>query len=561
MKGLLLFSFTLFAQQSDIIYGRLRFRVAPPERYLEAETEWHFRFVFGDTLVWDLGSGLTIEAIEASRPIRSLLHDTLHRKVYISLTDPLHGEHAWLRVRYSGIPRSSGFGSYEVKPHATGWCVWTLSQPYGAPDWLFCQDKLGDKIDSLDICIITPDTLLGVANGKLLADTTDGQGWRWRHFQHRYPIAPYLIAFAASNYIVQEYPVQTAHHQFILRNYVYPQDTDAARELSERFLPYFQRLEEWIGPYPFASEDYQQVQIGWGGGMEHQTITFFGRYSLELWAHELAHQWFGDWVTCGSWQDIWLNEAFATYLGGAVYEALAPEFWHRWLYLTIQAAWRDTTHSIFVEDTTQIKRIFSYATTYAKGAIALHMLRLYVGDSLFWKGLRQYLLTYGGGFARTHDFQQAVQDVFGSSITEAFILNWIYESHFPQAAVDWEDEKRCRVYPTAAYPMRVPIQILTESGVVRETIDFMHGRQLLELQSRALSWTIDPDTTTPYWGWRSGTVAWKEGRLWPNPFSQRVFLQMKGLCRAELYSTSGRLIEVYKREPQDEPLMWELPNL
>ena len=86
-------------------------------------------------------------------------------------------------------------------------------------------------------------------------------------------------------------------------------------------------FEATFTPYPFRNEKYGHAQFGWGGGMEHTTVSFMtarvsGAYSRSLIAHEMAHQWFGDKITCGSWRDIWLNEGFATYLASLVIENL-----------------------------------------------------------------------------------------------------------------------------------------------------------------------------------------------------------------------------------------------
>ncbi|MCX8112266.1 MAG: M1 family aminopeptidase [Bacteroidia bacterium] len=557
MGGLLLL--LLGAQQADFFYGKLLFKVNPPDSTLEAEVEWHFQGFHGDTLAWDLSDNMSLLHLSASFPIQYVWRDPGRRRLYMRSAQAINGGREWVRVSYRGIPSGSGFGSYAVRSHATGWAVWTLSQPYGAPDWLFCQDGLGDKVDSLDMCVITPSSLIGVGNGKLVADSIDAQGRRWRHFQHRYPIAIYLIAFAASNYVIQEYLIQTPFHRFTLRNYVYPQDTAVARRLSEQFIPYIVWLEERLGPYPFAREDYNQVQIGWRGGMEHQTITFFGSYSLELWAHELAHQWFGDWVTCGSWRDIWLNEAFGTYLGGTVFEAVAPQSWKPWLKAMINVAWRDTQRTIYVEDTTDVWRIFHYPTTYAKGALALHTLRTYVGDTVFWEGLRAYLNRHAKGFARTDDFREAVRSNFGEEVTNAFLQSWIYSPHYPQARLQWTDEGAVLLISERAYPMRLPLRVLTASGSqVESMVDFMNNPARVRFSEEVLRWEIDPDTLSPYWRVRKGAAPPLSARIFPNPFSDHLVLHMKGLRRATLYDLSGRLLASYEGEPQDEPVRWDV---
>jgi aminopeptidase N len=442
-------------------------------------------------------------------------------------------------VQYAGEPRSTGFGSFEVKEHATGYVLWTLSQPYGARDWLFCQDDLSDKVDTLSITVETPPDYLGVGNGRLLADSLTGYGTRVRHFVHHYPIATYLIAIAASNYAVQTYTISTPFHSYTLTNYIFPQDTARARDLTAFILPYFSWIEEKLGPYPFADEGYAQVQMGWGGGMEHQTVTFFGSFSLELWAHELAHQWFGDLVTCGSWQDIWLNESFATLLGGKVNEALPTGLWPRWRYHVILAAWRDTANTIFVPDTTDYRRIFSYPTTYAKGAIALEMLREFLGDEPFWRGLRQYLADYRYGFARTADFARSVQPHWDQSNTENFIQSWIYTPNFPTMQGAWEAPARLRLQPNRPYPMHVALLPDQSSETTRVSL---MAPTTLTFVTPPRQIRVDPDTTTPYYQPR---LLWPSGLpllLYPNPTSGRLFLLgPTPPYRLSVYNSLGQL--------------------
>jgi aminopeptidase N len=167
--------------------------------------------------------------------------------------------------------------------------------------------------------------------------------------------------------------------------------------------------------------------------MEHQTMSFMGGFSHALIAHELAHQWFGDMVTCGSWHDIWLNEGFATYLTGLTYEA-APTlpYWETWKAQIINSVTSDPGGSVYCDDTTSVGRIFNGRLSYNKGAYVLHMLRWVLGDSAFFAGIRNYLLdpNLKYAYAHTSDLKTHLEGYTGISLTE-FFNDWYYGEGYP----------------------------------------------------------------------------------------------------------------------------------
>ncbi|MEI2747579.1 MAG: M1 family aminopeptidase [Ferruginibacter sp.] len=134
------------------------------------------------------------------------------------------------------------------------------------------------------------------------------------HWKHRYPIATYLVCFAVTNYAVFNNSVQLGNVNLPMVTYCYPESQTAFEAGTQNTLDAMQLFSQYFGEYPFIKEKYGHVQFGWGGGMEHQTSTFIVSTNESLVAHELGHQWFGDKITCASWEDIWLNEGFATYL-------------------------------------------------------------------------------------------------------------------------------------------------------------------------------------------------------------------------------------------------------
>ncbi len=421
----------------DLVHQKLEFWLDPAKRYITGAVELTFVTAQpADSITVDLASALTVDSVsmDGQKPDFSHENDMINVR-FDALPAGLHG----MTVYYHGEPATSGFESFSTGTHGDGVPVmWTLSEPYGAKDWFPTKNDLGDKIDSLDVIIHTQPQYIAASNGVLVLDTVV-DGVRTFHWKSHYPIATYLVAFALTNYEVY---TDTAYLGDTLRipvmNFVYPEDADYARGMT----PYAARCIEYFSqqfiPYPFYKEKYGQAQFGWGGGMEHQTITFVGGFSQSLLSHELAHQWFGDYITCGSWHEIYLNEAFATYLEGLTAQAgLASYTFRDWLLRARNNVLSDPGGSIYVEDTTDVDRIFDYRLTYQKGALFLHQLRWMIGDSAFFAGLRDYLTDpqVVNGYAHTADLKRNLEKACGCDLTYYFD-QWLYGEGFPRYTIN-----------------------------------------------------------------------------------------------------------------------------
>ncbi len=342
-------------------------------------------------------------------------------------------------VWYHGNPATSGFGSFGNEIHGGAPGMWTLSEPYGASDWWPSKNDLTDKIDSIDVFVVTPKVNHVASNGLLISETPFGTNSILAHWKHRYPIASYLIAIASTNYArFSDFYVQGTDSLQVL-NYVYPEDSTLLRSNAKGVLPALALFEDLFTPYPFRAEKYGQAQFGWGGGMEHQTMTFLGKgaFNVEVMAHELAHQWFGDMITCGSWHDIWLNEGFATYCAGLRYEFIENFYWSFWKKLNIESVCRQPAGSVYCDDTTSVNRIFDSRLSYSKGAMLLHMLRWILGDDAFFRGMRDYLddPKLKHGFAHSSDYIGHMEAASGRDLT-AFFADWLYGQGFPSYTID-----------------------------------------------------------------------------------------------------------------------------
>ena len=198
---------------------------------------------------------------------------------------------------------------------------------------------------------------------------------------------------------------------------------------------------ELFGTYPYADEKYGHAQASIPGGMEHSTMSTMASLIFALNAHELAHQWFGNKVTCGSWEDIWLNEGFATYLTGLAYEQLLPEQWRMWKQGTINSVTFKPDGSVQVKDTLNRARIFNNRLSYDKGAYVLHMLRGVIGDENFFQGCRDFLNhpDLAWGYAHTDDFIEIMEEASNQNLDE-FFNDWYYGEGYPTYMIEYAFE-------------------------------------------------------------------------------------------------------------------------
>lgn len=419
----------------DVTYLKFNLNTDPSQEEIQGSVLTRF------VITGDLSQGLEME-FSTAFTIDSVVFDGLrvtytHSEEYrlvIGLTGNLFiGATGELEVYYHGVPPGGdGFGSVGRALHNNVWAWWTLSEPYGCRDWWPGKNDLTDKVDSIDIFIRSPEMYRAASNGVLISENVEG-GYRTCHWKHRFPIVPYLIAVAVTNYEVYSEMSESAGTPVEILNYVYPENKATIMQQTAQTTMVMELFSELFTPYPFTGEKYGHAQFGWGGGMEHQTMSFMGRFDYEIIAHELAHQWFGNSVTLNSWQDIWLNEGFATYLAGMSYEHFFDGYyWPRWKYLSIGFVTSEPGGKVFVEDTTDVNRIFDPRLSYYKGALLLHMLRWKMGDEAFFTACRNYLkdnrLRYG--FAGTKDLRSHFEAVYGNDLT-GFFDDWYHGEGFP----------------------------------------------------------------------------------------------------------------------------------
>ena len=449
-----------------------------------------------DSLAFDLNQVLTVDSVVYHSQRISWKHDSARVIIHFPSVIPQDRTDS-VTVYYHGVPADNGFGSFVQSTHAGAPVIWTLSEPYGASDWWPCKNSLTDKADSIDIYISVPSSYKTASNGLLVSVSPEGANTVY-HWKHRYPIATYLVCLAVTNYAVYPQVVPFGNDTLRLFNYVYPEDSANAASLLPSIIPMIQLYDSLFGLYPFQHEKYGHAEFGAGGGMEHQTMTFVNAFQFELVAHELAHQWFGDKVTCGSWTDIWLNEGFATYLSGLCYEHLIPDLWIRFREVRIKQITSQPGGSVYCADTTDISRLFNSRLSYAKGALILHQLRWIMGDSVFFAALNNYLndFSLAYGFARTENLKSHLESSWGRDLTWYFD-DWFKGEGYPQYQVRWSQKSdtvsftlsQTQSSPTVSF-FEMPVQLKFKNAV-HDTMIRVYNSFSGELYTAYIPFAVD----------------------------------------------------------------------
>lgn len=356
----------------------------------------------------------------------------------ISLPENLPVNHLdSISISFSGnASTSSGFmlGMHEDVP-----VIETLSEPWHASSWWVCKDDLIDKVDKIDVVITHPSEFKAASNGVLQSVTDLGDGSAITHWQHNYATPAYLVAVAVTNYVEYNHEVAINGTTVPIINYLYPESLDEWSDSLDLVPSYMEVLSEKFGDYPYKTEKYGHAQWNRGGGMEHSTMSFMGKFTFNLIVHELAHQWFGNMVTCASWNDIWINEGFADYCTGILSEHFfGEEKFNQWKKERIDLVTAEDWGSVYVPDASSQNRVFNSRLTYKKGSMAVHLIRYFLDDDeLFYEVLNEFLYDskYNFGYASVEDFKEVLEDVTGES-WDKFYDDWIYGEGHPVLDVE-----------------------------------------------------------------------------------------------------------------------------
>lgn len=313
--------------------------------------------------------------------------------------------------------------------------IWTQGQGKYTSNWLPSIDDMNDKIE-FDLSIVAPNNKQVIANGKLIDKVVSDTTTLWK-FDMQHPMASYLVALAIGDYDKKEL---TAASGIPIDLYYYPEDSLQVEPTYRYSQQIFDFLETEIGvAYPW--QDYKQVPVKdfLYAGMENTTTTLFSDHFMvddigfvdqnyvNVNAHELAHQWFGDLVTETSGTHHWLQEGFATFYALLAEKEIFGDDYYYWqLY---QSAEQLKALSDEGKGEKLINDKASSLTFYQKGAWALHILREEIGEQAFKEAVKNYLNAYQFKNVSTQDFLAKAKEASGKDLVD-FEDNWIKQSAF-----------------------------------------------------------------------------------------------------------------------------------
>ena len=538
-----------------------------------------------DTLVLELQDVMTVSQVYLGTG--TLTFEQKDDAVYIAL-DRIRekGELFQVRIMYGGdAGQNRGFFAGITSDTDTDYgfdVTYTLSEPHNAKDWFPVKQVLEDKIDSVTFRIRCDRELLAGSNGVLTSVEEDGEEhiFTW---QTTYPMAYYLLSLAVADYRDFSFyaPLSNEGDSVLVQNFIYDSDQvfDDWEEQIRMTGPMITAFSRLLVDYPFAKEKYGHSMAPMGGGMEHQTMTTLQDFNFYLVAHELAHQWFGDYITCGNWQDIWINEGFASYFEYvAAQELLGQGAADAWMNNAMAVALRETEGSVYVpeERVGDTYRLFDYGLSYKKGSILLHMIRFILDDDqMFFSVLHTYLDQHGNGFATGEDFQGILESESGMDFS-CFFDQWYYGEGFPRFKLYWEqqgdtlkiesEQSASALSVTPLFQVLFELEIRMEGGASQQ-IRLMQNSNLEEyaiaVEGLVENVIFDPDNhlleTSSVIQELPSRRAFRYG---PNPVTGELFIQFPNTDRIEkvrITSMSGH--EVLIRSDMDNPTTMDLSTL
>jgi len=462
---------------------------------------------------------LNVHSVTATEKVQA--YQVTDKQVIVTFAEPIQPDkEVVVTIAYSAEPiRGIYFRTPEMGYKAGDTHLFSQGEEIEARHWYPCLDSPNQQFTSEITCRV-PEGMTAISNGRLVSEAKDpALGLMVIHWSQEKPHANYLITLVAGYF----QKLEDKAHNVPLAFYTPPSEIREAASSFRDTKDMVEFFEEEIGvPYPW--DKYYQVCVNdfVAGGMENTSATTLTdstlftetteniRNSEGLISHELAHQWFGDLVTCKDWSHIWLNEGFATY-----YESLYSAHKHGRDSLRYELYQRARQITGMANDTTPIVRrtydqpteMFGYLT-YPKGSWVLHMLRSQLGDDLYRRCIKTYLQRHQYGNVVTDDLRAVIEELSGRSFDQ-FFDQWLYHGRFPDLELDysWDElTKLARVsirqtqqvdQNVLLFNLPLTLRFQTKTGAVDRVIQVTRKQEDFHfpLASAPERVRVDPDYT------------------------------------------------------------------
>ncbi len=347
------------------------------------------------------------------------------RELIVRFADPIPtGTTASVFVAYNGTPKPivADDSPFNLGFQTRSWGTFVASEPIGAATWFPANDHPQDKA-LFTITMTVPEGQTAVGPGQLVDSTTNADGSGTFVWRAREPMSTYLAAVATGDFKVT---TETLESGLVIRHAIHSTTVAATGTTLDSTAQMITEFEAQFGPYPFESYGVLVVPEALGFALENQTLSLFGEDIIvsssaqPILAHELAHQWFGDNISPAAWDDIWLNEGFATW----------AEWW--WTERIGGGSRIEQAATIPMQPLSGIDASALFEiNVYWRGGLAVEALRREVGDELFGTILREWSTRYGGGVASTENFLDLITELAGSGASNT-VSQWVFSPAMPE---------------------------------------------------------------------------------------------------------------------------------
>ena len=441
---------TIVQDQYHMTFVHLDLKVSSTSTYVEGSAQMNAKVVSAtlDTIYLELNQSLSLDSMRYNGDL--VTPSFMNSEIFLLVDDLSQGDDIELITYYHGASSSGGFFSgisseynYTYSKNVT----WTLSEPFSARDWWPVRQSLDDKIDSVYQDYTCVETEMVGTNGSLTAVTDNGDGTKTYHWKTHYPISYYLLSFSVSDYMdysIYAHPAEMNGDSVLIQNFIYNDPACLANNQSniDWSDDLIELYSEKYGLYPFHEEKYGNCLSEIGGGMEHQTMTTLGSFSFGLNAHEMAHQCYGDNITCATWSDIWINEGFASYSEYVSAQYLQSQSSaNSWMNSAHNSAMSEAGGSVYVpEDEVYYGnewRIFDGRLSYKKGAAIIHQIRYLINDDdVFFAAMANYTNEFSGGVATGLDYKNSIANYTGINL-DSYFDQWYFGEGYPTYSVEY----------------------------------------------------------------------------------------------------------------------------